>query len=384
MAAKSLEHVVVVGAGLAGARSCEQLRRQGYEGRITLLGAEPHAPYDRPPLSKDMLSTDRTDSSLPVDYTALQVDLRLGVQATALRPADRVVVTAHGEIPYDGLVIATGSRPRQLPGDGGQMTLRTLGDALRLRKQLRRGARVLIVGAGWIGAEVATAALSAGCEVTCVSSGSAPFADMFGPEVAQRLAPWWDGVDLRFGCSAESMTNEGVRLSDGSDLTADVVVAAIGDRPETGWLEGSGLELDDGVVVDEWLRAAPGIVAVGDVAAWWSRRWARRLRVRHWDHAASAPAVAVAALLKPGLCGVAPYDPIPYFWSDQFGHKMQYLGAHGPGDDVIVEDGEPGWWKASWVDARGRLTATLVVDRPRELVKARQHIGQPLLSATKL
>ncbi|GAB3347583.1 NAD(P)/FAD-dependent oxidoreductase [Amycolatopsis echigonensis] len=384
MSGESLEHVLVVGAGLAGARSCEQLRRQGYEGRITLLGAETHPPYDRPPLSKDLLTGARADSALPVDFAALGVELRLGVTATGLRPADRVVLTSDGDIPYDGLVIATGSRPRELPGTGSQWTLRTLEDAHRLRKRLEPGVRVAIAGAGWIGAEVATAALASGCEVVCLSAGTAPFAGLFGADVAARMLPWWDGVDLRLGCLAESVTRNGVRLSDGSVLTADVVVTGIGDDPETGWLENSGLDLDRGVLVDEWLRAAPGIVAVGDVAAWWSRRWARRLHVRHWDHAASAPAVAVAALLKPGLCEVEPYDPVPYFWSDQFGHKLQYAGLHDAGDPATAEEGESGWWKIGWADSEGRPTAALVVDCPRELLKSRLAIGHGRRSLSRL
>lgn len=371
MNAHPLDHIVVVGGGLAAARCCEQLRRHGHAGRITMLSAERHEPYDRPPLSKNVLLGTRDHTSLGVDFAELRVDLQLGVTATGLGVADRVVTTTAGELPYDGVAIATGASAVRLPGDGQQFTVRTVDDALRLRGRLSPGKRVVVIGASWIGAEVATAALAHGCHVTCVGAGPAPLANALGAEVGNRLVPWWNGVDLRLNTRAEAVADDGVLLAGGEWVDADVVVTGIGVRQETSWLASSGLELDQGVVVDEWLRAAPGVVAIGDVAAWWSRRWQRRMRIEHWDDAASGPAVAAAALLQPCLGNVDVHDPVPYFWSDQFGHRLQYTGAHGPLDTLIWREREGGKWTAVWVDAAGRLTGALVADLPREMAQAR-------------
>lgn len=376
-----MEHVVVAGAGLAGARTVEQLRRRGFDGRITLLGEEEAAPYDRPPLSKDVLTGMRDDTTLRLDLDALDVAFRPGVRATGLHTGRRLIETSAGDVGYDGLVIATGGHPVRLPGRGAQAVVRTAADALALRDRLVPGARVVIVGAGWIGAEVATAALVRGCTVTAVECDSVPLGRVLGDEVGQRLRSWWDGVELLLGRTVDSVVEDGVLLSDGTHLTADVVVTGVGVRPAADWLEGSGLELDRGVVVDEWMRAAPGVVAVGDVAAWWSRRWNRRMRTEHWDDAASAPAVAAAALLAgdaPEPAGVAPYDPVPYFWSDQFDRKLQYAGVHGAGDKLIwrdAPDGAADVWTAVWVDEQGRLTAVLAANRPKEFRQARMAIA---------
>lgn len=379
MTDQGLDDVVVVGGGLAAARVCQQLRRQGYDRRVTLVSAEERPPYDRPPLSKDVLAGRRDDTTLNVDFDKLAVDLRLGCTATALRTGDRVVETTAGDIPYGALVIATGASPIRLPGDGEQLTLRTLDDARALRQRLSQGRTVVIVGASWIGAEVATAARDRGCRVVCVESASVPLASSVGEEVAKRLLSWWEGVDLRLGLGVEHVADGGVALSDGTFVDADVVVAGVGVRPDTGWLSGSGLTLDRGVVaVDEWLRAAPGIVAVGDVAAWWSRRQARHMRVEHWDDAATGPATAVRSLLEPPAEHHEVYDPVPYFWSDQFGHKLQYVGSHGAGDAVVWREWGTGW-SANWVTVAGRLSAALVVDKPREMVAARKAIDSGML-----
>lgn len=381
-ATEELEHVLVVGAGLAGAQACEQLRRQGFTGRITLIGAEEVPPYDRPPLTKDVLAGTRDDTTLRTDFAALDVTLRLGVRATELRVAERVVVTDAGgrerqEIPYDGLVVATGADPVRLPGSGPQAVVRTLADARWLRERLRPGSTVALVGASWIGAEVATAALAAGCAVTCVEAGPSPLSAALGREVGSWTVPWWRDVDLHLDTSVRSVEPGGIVLGNGTTLSADLVVTGVGARSSVGWLEGSGLPLDRGLVVDEWLRAAPGIVAVGDVAVWRSRRWDRHLRVEHWDDAADAPAVAVAALLNPGLAGVRPHDPVPYFWSDQFGHKLQYVGHHGPDDRLVRRAGDDAdRWTALWVDGEGTLTAAVACDRPRDLRDARLLLTQ--------
>lgn len=379
MGLAALPHVVVVGGGLAAARSCEQLREQGHAGRITLIGAEAHLPYDRPPLSKDVLVGSMDATTLRVDYGALEVDVRTGRRATGLRVADRMLVTEAGEVPYDGLILATGADPIRMPGDGEQLTLRTIDDALRVRNRLEPGARVVVIGAGWIGAEVATAARTRGCRVTCLELDPLPLARLMGPDVGKRILGWWDGIDLRLDTAVAAVSSGGVELADGTSVPADVVVTGVGVRPSTGWLEESGLELDRGVVTDEWLRAAPGVVAVGDVAAWWSRRYGTRMRVEHWDDAAAAPGVAVAALLAPGLGDQEPHDPVPYFWSDQLGHKLQYVGRHAAVDRLVFRERENGSWTAVWLSPENRLSAALIADLPRENAQAQMAILRGLV-----
>ncbi|GAB2473075.1 NAD(P)/FAD-dependent oxidoreductase [Streptosporangium sandarakinum] len=368
---------MVVGAGLAGVRSVEALRARGFAGTITLIGEERHRPYDRPPLSKAVLLGGTDSTVVDSDLGALEVSFRPGAAAKGLRPG--VVETTEGELPYDGLVIATGARPVRLLGDGPQHVLRTIDDALGLRALFAPGVKVAVVGAGWIGAEVTTAARRAGCEVTVVEAADVPLAAALGP-VGAWTVPWYEqaGVDLRLGTAVASVDHGGLTLAGGSAVEADVVVTGVGVRPAVEWLAGSGIGLDDGVVTDEHLRTSlPGVVAVGDCAAWWSRRYGRRLRVEHWDNALNAPEVAVASLMGEE----AVYDPVPYFWSEQFGHMVQYAGRHDGGR--MVMRGDPGAdpkWGACWVDDRDRLVAVLSVDRPRDLVQGRRLIegGRPL------
>lgn len=365
----NVNHVVVVGAGLAGLRTVEALRGRGFGGRITLMGEERHRPYDRPPLSKAVLKGDADTSFVDTDLEALEVDFWPGVSAKSLRAG--VVETTEGEIGYDGLVIATGAEPIRLPGDGLQHVLRTLDDAHELRAVLVPGARVAIIGAGWIGAEVATAARRAGCEVTVIESAPAPLTTAVGAEIGARTVPWYDGIDLRLGAMVDAVDEGGVRLVGGEFVEAHVVVTGIGVRPAVGWLADADIDLHNGVVTDEHLRASlPGTVAVGDCAAWWSRRWGTRLRVEHWDTALNAPDVAAATLLGEE----AVYDPVPYFWSEQFGHMIQYAGHH-PAGERLVYRGEPeGKWSAVWLTADDTLAAVLAVDRPRDLVQGRRII----------
>ncbi|MFI7144783.1 NAD(P)/FAD-dependent oxidoreductase [Nonomuraea sp. NPDC050022] len=364
-----MNHVVVAGAGLAGVRSVEALRAKGFDGRITLIGQERHRPYDRPPLSKAVLSGSSDSSFVDADLAVLEVDFWPGVSAKALRPG--VVETTEGELGYDGLVIATGAEPITLPGDGRQHVLRTLDDALELRARLVKGAHVVIIGAGWIGAEVATAARRAGCEVTVIEAGPAPLAQAVGPEIGARTQGWYEGIDLRLNTLVGSVDDGGVTLADGSLIEAHVVVTGVGVRPTVGWLAGSGVDLDNGVVTDEHLRTSlPNVVAVGDCAAWWSRRFETRLRVEHWDAALNSPEVAAATLL-----GVeAAYDPVPYFWSEQFGHMVQYAGHHPAGDRLLYRGELGGKWSACWLTSDDTLAAVLAVDRPRDLVQGRRII----------
>ncbi|WP_344072118.1 NAD(P)/FAD-dependent oxidoreductase, partial [Prauserella alba] len=356
------------------------LRAQEFEGRITVIGDEQHEPYDRPPLSKAVLRGDRDDAPLPFDVDALGVRFREGVTATGLDTAGHVVRTDAGDEPYDALLLATGAQPVRLPGDGEQLTVRTLHDALALRARLTAGARVVLIGASWIGAEVATAALAAGCRVTCLEAGPAPLSAALGAEVGALFTPWWSDVDLRLDTMVASVDPGGVRLADGSVVAADVVVTGVGVRPATGWLAGSGLEVGNGVHVDEYLRtSAPGVCAVGDLAARWSPRAGARLRVEHWDEAGAAASVAARVLV--GWSAGSPdadlpvHDPVPYFWSDQFGRKVQYVGHHGPADRAEVVPSDDDKPVVRWHTPDGTLTAWLGVDRMKELVPARKQLA---------
>jgi 3-phenylpropionate/trans-cinnamate dioxygenase ferredoxin reductase subunit len=364
-------HVVVVGAGLAGLNTAIALRARGFPGRITMLGAEPHPPYDRPPLSKAFLAGDAESIRLRADFTALDVTFRCGAAATGL--VDGGVSTASGRIDADAVVVATGATPIRLPGPGSQLTLRTVDDAVRLRSAFVEGRRIVIVGAGWIGAELATRARAAGCTVTVLEAAGTPLATALPPEIGALTGPWWReaGVDLRTGTPVATVEPNGVVLVDGDVVAADDVVVAVGVRPTIGWLAGSALDLTGGAVrVDERLRAAPGVFAVGDVAAWWSRRYGSHLRVEHWDNALHSPSVVAAELTGDDL----PHDPVPYVWSEQFGRFLQLAGRPGP-DDTMVWRGDPrtdAAWSICWLGADSSVRAVLAVDRPRDATQARR------------
>ncbi|GIH54503.1 oxidoreductase [Microbispora rosea subsp. aerata] len=364
---------MVVGAGLAGVRSIEALRSRGFTGRITLIGEEHHRPYDRPPLSKAVLLGETDSTVVDSDLDALDVRLCLGTAAKGLR--DGVLETTEGELEYDGLVIATGATPIRLRGEGRQHVLRTIEDALALRERLVPGVRVAVVGAGWIGAEVATAAVKAGCAVTVVEAGESPLAAALGPAVGSHTIDWYAraGVELRLGAMVGTVDADGLTLMSGARVKADVIVTGVGVRPAVDWLKGSGIRLDDGVVVDEHLRTSlTNVVAVGDCANWWSRRFRTRMRVEHWDTALQAPDTAVATLLGED----AVYDPVPYFWSEQFGHMVQFAGHRGAGDRTLLR-GDPrkdAKWSVCWLTTDDRLAAVLTVDRPRDVVQGRKII----------
>jgi 3-phenylpropionate/trans-cinnamate dioxygenase ferredoxin reductase component len=363
--------IVVVGGGLAGLRTAEELRAREYAGAVTLVGAEARPPYDRPPLSKRLMAGELDDTTLRDDLATLDVGVRLGETATGLD--DGLLRTDRGEHEFDRLVLATGAEPVALPGPGPQRFLRTLDDALALRARLAPGLRLAIVGAGWIGAELATAAAARGCRVTVVEAAAAPLAAGVGAEVGALTAGWYEaaGVELRLRQPVESVQPGGLALAGGGWLAADEVITAVGVRPAVGWLEGSGIALDNGVAADERLRASrPGVFAVGDAAAFWSLRYRRRLRFEHWDVALRAPAVVAANLMG----GTDTYDPVPYFWSEQFGRMMQYAGFHGDAERMVLR-GDPAArrWGACWL-ASGRLVALLAVDSPRDLAQGRRLI----------
>jgi 3-phenylpropionate/trans-cinnamate dioxygenase ferredoxin reductase subunit len=364
-----VDRVVVVGAGLAGMQTVLALRRQGYDGSLVLLGAEQHPPYDRPPLSKSILLGKAEDVDLPFDTDALRVDLRLGTAATALH--DGVVETSAGELPYDGLVIATGSEPIRLPGEGA-LYLRTRDDSHELREKLRAGGRVVIVGAGWIGAEVATAAAAYGCQVTVVEQAATPVSHALPPEVGGHFAAWYAqaGVELLLGERVELVRPDGIDLAGGRSIPAGVVVVGVGVRPATSWLEGSAVELDRGVLVGPDLTTSvPGVFAVGDSVARWSARYDTRIRGEHWDDALRAPVVVAANLLGARQA----YDPVPYVWSEQFGRMVTYAGHPAAGERLVWRGspGEPSW-AVCWLTAADELAAVLAVDRPRDFVQGRK------------
>jgi 3-phenylpropionate/trans-cinnamate dioxygenase ferredoxin reductase component len=372
-----IERVVVVGAGLAGLRTAEELRARGYPGQITLIGAEDRPPYDRPPLSKKLMTGELDDTSLGADFGELRVDFRPGERATALEsgPGSGGLLRAgRAEYRFDRLVLATGAAPVTLPGPGRQRVLRSVDDALELRAALRPGVKLVVAGAGWIGAELATAAASRGAKVTVLDAAGTPLSAAVGAEVGAKTAAWYAGagVELLLDQAVESVQPGGLALAGGGWLAADEIVTAIGVRPATGWLAGSGVRLEAGVAADEGMRASvPGVYAVGDCASFVSGRYGKRLRFEHWDVALHGPEVAAANLLG----GSEVYDPVPYFWSEQFGRMLQYAGYHG-GADRMLWRGDPAQdrWGVCWL-AAGRLVALLTVDRPRDLVQGRRVIA---------
>ncbi len=371
--------MVVVGAGMAGVQTAVALREQGYTGTVTLIGAEPHQPYDRPPLSKAVLLGTAEGSAFDVDFESLGIELRLGCEALGVRPADHELDTEAGTVPYDVLVLATGAEPIRLPGTEGVPgvhLLRTLDDAERLRPVLAAQHHIVVVGAGWIGAEFATAAREAGCEVTVVEAADRPLAGALPAEVAARMTAWYadSGAELRTNARVERVEPGLVELADGTRLPADAVVVGIGARPATGWLAGSGIALgaDGEVVADARLRtSAEDVYAVGDCASFPSARYGARLLIHHWDNALQGPRTVAANVL--GEIPVT-YDPVPYFWSEQFGRFVQYAGHH-PAADRTVWRGDPASpaWTVCWLREE-RLVALLAVGRPRDLAQGRRLI----------
>ncbi|WP_340564210.1 NAD(P)/FAD-dependent oxidoreductase [Streptomyces sp. GSL17-111] len=376
---------------MAGVQTAVQLRELGWSGSVTLLGAERHRPYDRPPLSKAVLSGKAEGSAFDVDFDALGVRLELDRRVTGLRPDAHEVDTARGPVPYDRLVVATGAEPVPLPGGAdvpGVHLLRTLDDVELLRPVLGGRRRVVIVGAGWIGAEFATAAREAGCPVTVVEAAGQPLSGALPADIAARMRGWYaeSGAELITGVPVARVRAEPdrkVELADGRVLAADAVLVGIGARPATGWLAGSGVELaaDGSVLADERLRTSvPDVYAVGDCASFPSARYGRRLLVHHWDNARGGPrAVAVGLVGDAGqavAAGSEVYDPVPYFWSEQFGRFVQYAGHHGAADEVLWRGDPDGVsWAVCWL-RDGVLDALLAVGRPRDLAQGRKLIRQ--------
>ncbi|MER8043259.1 FAD-dependent oxidoreductase [Streptomyces sp. NPDC094032] len=382
-------HIVIVGAGMAGVQTAVALREQGFTGPVTLIGAEPHQPYDRPPLSKAVLLGTAEGSAFDIDFDSLGITLRLGLDVTGLRPADRELDTEAGPVPYDTLVLATGAHPLTLPGTEGVPgvhLLRTLDDAVRLGTVLERRHDVVVVGAGWIGAEFATAARAAGCAVTVVEAADRPLAGALPAEVTAPMTAWYaeNGADLRLNARVAGVEEGRVVLAEGAErsgeraeLPADAVVVGIGARPATGWLDGSGIALDPSgaVTADDRLRSSlPDVYAVGDCASFPSARYGERLLVHHWDNALQGPRTVAADILAREAGEPAPYDPVPYFWSEQFGRFVQYAGHHAAADTLLWR-GDPAdeAWTVLWLQDEVPV-ALLTVSRPRDLAQGRRLI----------
>jgi NADPH-dependent 2,4-dienoyl-CoA reductase/sulfur reductase-like enzyme len=385
-----LRTIVIVGASIAGLRAAEALRHEGYEGRLVLLGDEPHLPYDRPPLSKELLAGEWEPDQIALrkqPYDDLDVDLRLGCRATGLGAGARVIELDGDErLAFDGLVIATGARPRTLPDTpelDGIFVLRTLDDCLAIRARLDTRPRVLVIGAGFIGSEVAATCRGRGLDVTVLEVLPVPMARGVGPVIGDVCGQLHrdHGVDLRCGVAVAGFEGRGrverVRLADGTAVDADIVVVGVGVTPETRWLERSPLELDDGVVCDETCLAAPGIVAAGDVARWPNPLFdGESMRVEHWTNATEQGVAAARRLLADDATAEA-FAPVPFVWSDQYDVKIQVVGCIRGDDEVALADGSFDERRFVALFGRsGRLMGALGFSRPRLVMQYRRMIAE--------
>lgn len=385
----ALASVVVIGASLGGMHAAHTLRKEGFDGTITVVDADAHTPYDKPPLTKQFLKGDWDAEriTLPAAQEDLDLDWRLGTRATALDTGTLTLTVEHDgraeQLGYDGLVIATGASARRLPvpdGMDGVHVLRTLDDAMAVRAALdATPSRVVVIGAGFIGAEVAATSRGRGLDVTILEALEVPLERALG---AQMGAVCGDlhrdhGVDLRLGAGVAGFAGsdrvEAVELSDGSRLETDVVVVGIGVAPNTDWLDGSGLTVDNGIVVDDTLLAAPGVVAAGDIARFPSRRFGQSLRIEHWENAIQMGEAAARRLLVADGGTPAVYDPVPWFWSDQYDRKIQLAGHSGADDDVQVVIGSPDERVFVALYGRaGKVVGVLGMNRPRHVMQLRQ------------
>lgn len=371
---RQLKQVVVVGAGVAGTRAAETLRLDGFDGDLTIVGAERHAPYHRPPLSKKLLTgqVHRAGVDLAPQFD-LEARVLRGASALGLDMTSRTIRLRDDDddlnVQFDGLVIATGAVPREWPGGAspdGVLMLRTVDDCLAIRARLESRPRVVVVGGGFIGAEVAASCRSIGLDVALIEKAASPLLAALGQELAPR---WADlhrqhGVDVRVGVGLDAFVGNGqveaVRLTDGSQLPADLVIVGLGVAPATDWLSDSGLRVDHGVVCDATGTAEGGsdVVAAGDVARWWHPLYERHLRIEHWEHAARQGAAAARTLLA-GRDRAEHYGEVPYFWSDQYDVKVQMLGVTTDYDAFEFVEGDPDSWE--FVAAYGRNGHTIAV-----------------------
>ena len=391
-----MRRVVVVGASLAGLHTAQALRRHGHTGELVVLGEEPHMPYDRPPLSKQLLdgTLTRSQLDLPVD-PGLDATWLLGRRAVGLDVDRREVHLADGTaVPYDGLVVATGSRARGWPtaAPPGVLTVRTVEDAQGLSRAMDGAGSVLVIGAGFLGGEVAAAARRRGLRVVLVEPQAVPLLAAAGPVVGAFVAELHRvaGIDLRLSTAVTSLATgpdgrlSGAELSDGTHVAADLAVAALGAVPNTEWLDGSGLQLDRGLVVDEHCRPrlpdgtpADGIVAAGDVTRWPHPLSAELLSTGHWTHAVEQADVAARNLLRPGAA--PPYRPVPSFWSDLHGTAVRSVGLPHLADTAdIREHDAPARRLVAAYSSAGRLVGALTVNRTSRLGALRAGVVEQL------
>jgi len=375
--------VVIVGGGLAAARTAEQLRRAEYTGRITIVSDEVHLPYDRPPLSKEVLRKEVDDVALkPREwYDEKDVTLRLGAAATGLDTAEQTVTLDDGSVlGYDELVIATGLVPRRIPAFPdleGIRVLRSFDESMALRGHASAARHAVVIGAGFIGCEVAASLRSLGVDVVLVEPQPTPLASVLGEQIGELVARLHrdEGVDVRLGVGVAEVRGQGrvdtVVLTDGMELTADLVVVGIGSRPATKWLDGSGIEVDNGVICDEAGRtSAPNVWALGDVASWRDAT-GHQARVEHWSNVADQARVVVPALLGQD---VPTNVVVPYFWSDQYDVKIQCLGEPEANDVVhLVED--DGRKFLAYYERDGVLVGVVGGGLPGKVMKVRAKIA---------
>lgn len=388
----SPRHIVIVGASLAGTRAAQALRSLGFTGRLTLIGAEAELPYDRPPLSKDLLRSDWSDEAVAAnrllteaELEELDLDLRLGTAATQLNAsAHTVSLSDSSEIEYDVLIIATGAAARPSPWQpaSGVLQLRTLDDARRIGAALARKEPIVVVGGGFIGTEIAAAAISAGCPVTVVDPVPEPMARLVGPEIARELVGLHvrNGAETRFGVGVTAIEGEQgalrVLLADGSELTASTAVVGIGSVPSTGWLAGSGLSLENGVRTDGNLRAygAEDVYAIGDVAQWPHAGRASDHRAEHWTNASDQARYVASVILG---TATEPYTSNDYVWSDQYDWKVHSIGwRDAEGTSTVVGDlATDGRVAVIHADAAGIARGVVTVNWIRVLNQVRRGIA---------
>jgi len=384
--APNVHRLVVVGGSLGAVRVVEEARRIGFEGEVTVISGEKHRPYDRPPLSKEFLVSDKEPSPITYldDAESWGVNIRTGVTALSLDTRNRLVRTSDGDVPYDAVVIATGAEPRTLGVPGAELVgvtpLRTLDHARAVREAMQPGLRIVVVGAGFIGGEVASSARSRGADVTLLEAMPLPLVRAVGPLVAERLAYLHreNGVDLRTSTKVREIAGSGrvekVRLDTGESLAADLVVVGIGVDPATGWLRGSGVAVSDGVACNPFLESTvPGVYAVGDVARWVNPWNGQASRLEHWTSTGEQAAAVVRNALTTDR---EPCSITPYFWSEWYGRRLQLLGE--PADEVELSGTGTGDPFLAQYRNDGELVGAFGLDSPGRVMKLRGAIGERL------
>lgn len=383
------DRIAIVGGSLAGLRTAEFLRRGGFEGRLTLVGEEPHLPYDRPPLSKEVLRGEWGPEKLALrrkSYDPLTLDLRIGRRAVSLDSGTRALRLDDDDIvEFDRLVIATGGSVRRLPAQpdlAGVFTLRSLEDAIAIRDAMERASCVAVIGAGFIGAEVAASARARGLSVAMVEALSAPLVRSLGPRIGAVLQAVHErhGVEVHCGRSVTEFMGgdrlEGLALEDGTVLSCDLAVVGIGVEPNVAWLEGSGIAREDGVYCDQFCESSvPGIYAAGDVASWFNPLFEEQMRVEHWTNAVEQARHVAQALVSERGARVA-FESVPMFWSDQYDIKIQGVGRPRSTDELVLTGGNVTDDKFVALYGRGgRLVGAVTFNRPPKIIALRKLIA---------